>query len=125
MKIVSKAYLLIAILISAAAFNLFLLYQDDQAEVSSSYSIIRAGEVKVKAEVISASASAVASGDFIERDVLENEIETVDTIMKIIKEGGIYNNQSHQKIPSDLMPEYEKISLTCLPSMIFFSISSR
>ena len=56
MKIVSKAYLLIAILIIAAVFNLFLLYQEDQEQISQSYSIVRSGEVKVKAEAISSSA---------------------------------------------------------------------
>ena len=110
MKIVSKAYLLIALLISVAAFNLFLLYQEDQSQVSQSYSIIRTGEVKVKAESISASAAAVASGDVNEKASLQKEIEEVESMMMVIKDGGIYKNQPHERIPSPLVDDYNKVS---------------
>ena len=85
MKIVSKAYLLIALLISVAAFNLFLLYQEDQSQVSQSYSIIRTGEVKVKAESISSSAASVASGDFNEKANLQKEIEESESSNQVLR----------------------------------------
>lgn len=109
MKIVSKAYLLIAILIVAAVFNLFLLYQEDQAQISQSYSIIRAGEVKVKAESISSSAVSVAAGDFTESNSLETEIDEVNSIMRILKDGGIYNDQLHEPLPSSANEHYSHV----------------
>ncbi len=110
MKIVSKAYLLIVLLISVAAFNLFLLYQEDQLQVSQSYLIIRTGEVKVKAESIASSAASVASGDFNEKANLQKEIEEVQSILGIIKDGGVYKNQFHNRIPTALTPDYNKIT---------------
>ena len=109
MKIVTKAYLLIAILIAAAIFNLFLLYQQDQEGASQPNSIIRSGEIKVKAEAISSSAISVASGDFTERDSLEIEIDEVKSIMKILKDGGIYNDQPHESLPSSMNEDYSQV----------------
>jgi len=71
MKIVVKTYLLIGILISLAAFNLFLLYQQEQSATSQSYAIIRAGDVKVKAESISSLATSVANGNLEDKDDLQ------------------------------------------------------
>ena len=71
MKIISKAYFLIVILIFAAGFNLFLLYQHEDLELTQSYSIIRAGDLKVKSESISALAVSVASGNLQDRDILQ------------------------------------------------------
>jgi len=77
MKIVSKAYLLIAILIIAAVFNLFLLYQDQNFQASQSYSIIGVGDIKVKAESISGLSTSVANGILEDKDDLKKEIEEV------------------------------------------------
>ena len=74
MKIVSKAYLLIAILIIAAVFNLFLLYQDQNFQASQSYSIIGVGDIKVKAESISGLSTSVANGILEDKDDLKKEI---------------------------------------------------
>ena len=109
MKITSKAYALIAILIAVAVFNLYLLYQEDQAQVSQSYSIIRAGDVKVKAESISASAVSVASGDFTERDVLEKGIDEIEMIMGVMKDGGVYHDQNHDRLPSSMLEEFSEV----------------
>ena len=77
MKIVSKAYLLIAILINATVFNLFLLYQDQNFQASQSYSIIGVGDIKVKAESISGLSTSVANGILEDKDDLKKEIEEV------------------------------------------------
>ena len=110
MKIVSKAYFLIAILIFAAGFNLFLLYQHDDLEVAQSYSIIRAGDLKVKSESISALAVSVASGNLQDRDILQKEIEETQSMLTIIKNGGDIKGQTLEKIPSSLSSDYNDVS---------------
>ena len=109
MKILSKAYFLIAILIIAAAVNLLLLYQDDQKEVSQSYSIIRIGEIKVKAESISSSSRSLAGGDLSEEKNLVNETENVEKIISILKNGGVYNGQTHERIPVQLLENFNQV----------------
>ncbi len=110
MKIVSKAYLLMGILIVAAAFNLFLLYQDDVSNLSTSYAIIRAGDVKVMAELISSLAISVASGNLEDGIKLQNEIDRVEVTLDKIKNGGNLNGQELGKIPVPLLSDYNKVS---------------
>ena len=110
MKIVSKAYLLIGLLIIAAGFNLFLLYQDDTSQLSTSYSIIRAGDVKVMVELISSLATSVASGNLDDKIKLQNEIDDVEFTLEKIKNGGNLNGQELGKIPSSLLSDYNKVS---------------
>jgi len=112
MKIVVKTYLLIGILISLAAFNLFLLYQQEQSTSSQSYSIIRAGDVKVKAESISSLATSVANGNLEDKDELQKEIDEIQSILTVIKNGGVIKGQTLEKIPAPLSSEYNKVSST-------------
>ena len=109
MKIVSKAYVLIAILITAAVFNLFLLYQDQNFEASQSYSIIGVGDVKVKAESIAGLSTSVANGILDDKDDLEKEIEEVQTSLNVIRNGGIYRGQTLEVIPTSLVSDYDKV----------------
>ena len=110
MKIVSKAYLLVAILIFAAVFNLFLLYQDQISGTSQSYSIIGVGDIKVKAESISGLATSVANGVLEDKDDLEKEIKEVQSTLNVIKNGGSYRGQTLEPIPSSLTLNYDKVS---------------
>jgi len=112
MKIVVKTYLLIGILISLAAFNLLLLYQQEQSTSSQSYSIIRAGDVKVKAESISSLATSVANGNLEDKDELQKEIDEIQSILTVIKNGGVIKGQTLEKIPAPLSSEYNKVSST-------------
>ena len=110
MKIVSKAYLLIAILIIAAVFNLFLLYQDQNFQASQSYSIIGVGDIKVKAESISGLSTSVANGILEDKDDLKKEIEEVQSSLNVIRNGGIYRGQTLENIPTSLTSDYNKVS---------------
>ncbi len=110
MKIISKAYFLIVILIFAAGFNLFLLYQDENSEVTQSYSIIRAGDLKVQSESISALAISVANGNLQDSDILQKEIDKTQLMLTIIKNGGNIKGQTLGKIPSSLSSDYDKVS---------------
>lgn len=108
-KIVSKAYLLIIILIAAAVFNLFLLYQDDKSGISQSHSIIKTGDVKVKAESISALATSVANGNIEDKNELQKEIDEVQSTLLKIKNGGNINGQEIAVIPPALILDYNKV----------------
>jgi signal transduction histidine kinase len=108
-KIVSKAYLLIIILIVAAVFNLFLLYQDDKSGISQSHSIIRTGDVKVKAESISALATSIANGNAEDKNELQKEIDKVQSTLLKIKNGGNINGQEIAVIPPALILDYNKV----------------
>ena len=109
MKIIVKTYLLIGILISLAAFNLFLLYEQEQATSSQSYSIIRAADVKVKAESISSIAKSIANGNIEDKINLQKEIDEVQTILTTIKNGGMIKDQTVEKIPSSISSEYNNV----------------
>lgn len=109
MKIVSKAYLLIIILIVAAVFNLFLLYQDEKSGITQSYSIISIGDIKVKAESISSLATSVANGNLEDRDELEKEVEEVQSMLMKIKDGGTVKGKDIAKIPEGLYLEYNEV----------------
>ena len=110
MKIVSKAYLLVAILIFAAGFNLFLLYQDQNIQTSQSYSIIGVGDIKVKAESIAGLSTSVANGVLEDKDDLQKEISEVENILRVIRNGGEYREQVLSNIPSSLISDYNKVS---------------
>ena len=109
MKIVSKAYVLIAILIVAAVFNLFLLYQDDKSDTSQSYSIIGTGDVKVKAESISSLATSVANGELKDKEKLEKEITEVQTTLSAIRNGGEFKGHMLETIPTSLIIDYNDV----------------
>ena len=109
MKIVSKAYLLIIILIAAAVFNLVLLYDDERSGITQSYSIIKAGDVKVKAESISSLATSVANGNAEDENELQREIEEVQTTLTIIKNGGVLKGQTLAQVPPILRSDYNKV----------------
>jgi len=109
-KLISKTYLLVAILISAAVINLFLLYQDSNSQTTQSYSIIRVGDVKVTAESISALATSVASGNKGDKEQLDKQILEVENIVDVIKNGGNIKGQSLEKIPSSLSSDYNKVA---------------
>jgi len=100
---------LIAILIFAAGLNLFLLYQDKEDHLGQSYSIIRAGDLKVKSESISALATSVANGNLQDSDILQKEIEETQSMFTIIKIGGDIKGQTLEKIPSSLSSNYDNV----------------
>jgi len=101
---------LIGVLIVVAAFNLFLLYQEGNSEVTQSYSIIKTGDVKVKAESISSYATSVANGNEKDKEILDKEINNVESILEKIKNGGNVEGQNLERIPTNLISDYNKVS---------------
>ena len=109
MKIINKTYLLVTILIIAAVINLTLLYQREQMDNSESYSIIKTGDLKVQTESISGLAVSVANGNVGDKDELNNEIENIDSVLVMLKNGGAIKGQTIQKIPPTVTSEYNKV----------------
>ncbi|MCV0398696.1 MAG: HAMP domain-containing histidine kinase [Nitrosarchaeum sp.] len=109
MKIVSKTYLLIGVLVAAAIINLVLLYENQNAEESQSYSIIKAGDIKVKAEAISGLAAAIASGNEDERPKLEDEINQIQYSINTLKTGGKINELPVEKVPPQISPDFQRV----------------
>jgi len=108
-KIVSKTYILVGILIAIAAINLALLYQTQQIGTAESYSIIRAGDLKVKSETISSLSASIASGNEQDREVLNNEITDFEHDLDVLKNGGFIRGQGIVTIPSTVSAYYESV----------------
>lgn len=106
-KIASKTFALVAILIIAAVINLILLYQSEQTDVSQSYSIIKTGDLKVHAESVSGFAISVATGNVKDESEVKKEIENTELILKTLKTGGTLDGQPIEKISQT--SEYNKV----------------
>lgn len=106
MKIINKTYLLVFVLIIAAVINLSLLYQAEQTSNSQSYSVIKTGDLKVQTESISGLAVSVANGNSEDKNQLYDEIENIELVLNMLKNGGDIKGQNIQKIPASLTLEY-------------------
>ena len=107
MKIVSKTYVLIGILVAVALFNLFILYNTQISASNESYAIIRAGDLKAKVETIASLAGSIASGNEDDRKNLQSEIKDFDTILDTLKNGGTIRGQSVSQLPDNIIPDYD------------------
>ena len=109
MKIIQKAYFLVGILIAAAAVNLVLLYQSEQESTDESYTIIRAADLKVKVETLDSLANSIANGFEADREVLKVEISEFESVLNILKSGGMIKGQPIVGVPSNLFGEYLEV----------------
>lgn len=109
MRIISKTYILIGVLIAVAVFNLGVLYNTQITTTGESYSIIRAGDLKAKVEMISSLATSIAGGKESDRDVMRNQILEFDNILETLKSGGPIRGQDIQPIPNEIISDYEKV----------------
>lgn len=109
MKVISKTYLLIGVLIGVAFFNLFVLYNTQTTTANESYSIIRAGDLKTKVETIAGLAGSIANGKETDRPQLEKEINEFDLVLSTLRTGGNIRDQAVDAVPKNIMPQYEKI----------------
>jgi len=112
MKIINKTYLLIAILIGAATANLLLLYEVQQIGAAESFSILRAGDLKVKSEIVASLATSIASGNEGDRDNLKQETDEFESILNILLVGGAIRGQSIVTIPDTIRGDYENVALS-------------
>ena len=110
MRLISKTYFLVAILIFAAGINLVLLYQGNNVQHDESFSIIKIGDIKVGSESISGLVISVAGGSDEDKEKLDQKIFEVEKIIQTIKNGGKINGQQIEKIPSELSSDYNNLS---------------
>jgi len=110
LKIISKTYLLIGVLIGVALFNLFVLYNTQTTTANESYSIIRAGDLKAKVETIAVLTSSIANGKESDRPVLEKEITDFDSVLSTLKTGGTIKGQVVAPIPADIVHDYDEVA---------------
>ena len=109
MKIIKKTYLLVGILIAAAAVNLILLYQAQSQGSDESYTIIRAGDLKVKVETMASLASSIASGNEEDRVILSDEVNEFESFLTILRTGGTIRDQSLVIVPNEIRDKYEDV----------------
>lgn len=110
MKIISKTYLLIGVLIGVAFFNLYVLYNTQITTANESYSIIRAGDLKTSVETMAGLAGSIANGKETDRPQLENEIKEFDLVLATLKTGGTIRDQTVDAVPKNIVPQYETVS---------------
>ncbi|NDF27408.1 MAG: hypothetical protein EB153_07665 [Nitrosopumilaceae archaeon] len=106
LRIISKTYLLVGVLITVGIINLLALYGTQESIANESYSIIRAGDLKTKTETIAGLATSVANGREADRVSLEKEINEFDTILSTLKSGGTIRGQVISPIPNDISQDY-------------------
>lgn len=109
MKIITKTYLLVAVLIAVAVVNLLVLYNTQTSAVTESYSIIRAGDLKTKTETIASLTISVSNGKESDRVILEKEIKEFDTVLTTLKIGGTIRDQQISPIPDDISNDYDTV----------------
>ncbi|CAD6522221.1 Signal transduction histidine kinase [metagenome] len=109
MKIISKTYVLVLILIVAAIINLTLLYEAEHSGNTQSYTIIKTGDLKVQTEAIAGLAVSIANGNAGDEEEINKDIEYVDATIAGIKNGGTINNKPIQGIPPSITTEYNKL----------------
>ncbi len=109
MKIILKSYLLVGILIAAAAVNLLLLYQAQNISDDESYTIIRASDLKVKVETLASLAGSIASGNEEDRQILRNEIDEFESVLKILQRGGSIRGQDIATIPNEIIGDFNEV----------------
>ncbi|HXW02162.1 MAG TPA: HAMP domain-containing protein, partial [Candidatus Nitrosotenuis sp.] len=109
MKIISKTYLLIGVLIIVAVINLFVLYSTQSTTSNESYAIINAGDLKTKVETIASLASSIATGNENDRVRLEKEIKEFDSVLDALRNGGMIRGQPTTPMPDELLSEYNTV----------------
>src|SRR5574341_180146 len=109
MKIIQKAYFLLAIIIAAALINLFLFVGTAQESTSDSKAIIAANDLKVTTEKIARLANTIARGDESSRELLAVRINEFDVAFKTLKNGGRINDYVVSAAPSQLKSKCDAI----------------
>ena len=109
MRIISKTYILVGVLITLAIINLLLLFQIQQAGTAESYSIIRAGDLKVNTETISSLSTSIASGNEQDKEILQLEITNFEHVLSVLKNGGTIRGQGIVTIPKTISAEYDNV----------------
>jgi signal transduction histidine kinase len=109
MKIIQKAYFLLAVIIVVASVNLYLFVGTTQETTADSKAIIAANDLKVTTEKIARLANTIARGDESARDTLDLRINDFDEAFKTLKTGGKFQDYTISAAPSQLKGQSDAI----------------
>ena len=109
MKIVSKTYVLLSIIIGVSLLNLFALLQTSQENEAVLHSISSASSLKVTVERIAGTANSVASGNEADRMSLTQQITDFENTYNILGSGGQLNGITIVAVPSELQDKYADV----------------
>jgi len=109
LKIIQKTYLLVGILIAAAAVNLILLYQSGQESTDESYTIIRVADLKVKIETLDSLTISIANGFEADRGILKEKTNEFESVLNILKDGGTIRGQPIVVVSLNLLGEFREV----------------
>src|SRR5690348_3684209 len=109
MKIVSKTYVLLSIIIGVSAINLFVLLQTSQENEAVLHSISSASNLKVTVERIAGTANSVASGNDVDRQTLTNQIADFENTYNMLGRGGQLNGITIVAAPNELQDKYADV----------------
>jgi signal transduction histidine kinase len=106
MKFVKKTYLLLAILVGTATFNLLLLFSMQQESTKESFSLIAINDLKVEIANIATLASSIAAGNEADRSLLQQKITEVDSTFTLLEKGGIADENEIISVPTTIADKF-------------------
>ena len=109
MKIISKTYVLLAVIIAASLLNLVVLLQTSQENEAVLHSISGASNLKVTVERIAGTANSIASGNEIDRQTLTTQITNFENTYNVLGSGGQLNGITIIAVPSELRDKYADV----------------
>lgn len=109
MKIVSKTYVLLAVIIGVSLINLFVLLQTSQENEAVLHSISSASNLRVTVERIAGTANSIASGNDVDRQTLTQQIADFESIYNTLGRGGQLNGITIVAVPNELQDKYADV----------------
>ena len=106
MKIISKTYVLLAVIIGVSLFNLYVLLQTSQENQSVLHSISSASNLNVTVERIAGTANSIASGNDVDRQTLTQQIASFENTYNVLGSGGQLNGDTVIAAPDELRDKY-------------------
>ena len=91
MRIISKTYVLLAIIIGVSLINLAVLLQTSQENKDVLHSISSASNLKVSVARIAGTANSIASGNDTDRQTLVQQIADFENTYNVLGSGGQLN----------------------------------
>ena len=109
MKVVSKTYVLLSVIIGVSLINLFVLLQTSQENETVLHSISSASNLKVTVERIAGTANSIASGNDVDRQTLTQQITGFENTYNVLGSGGQLNGITIIAVPNELRDTYTDV----------------
>ena len=109
MKIVSKTYVLLGVIIGVSLINLFVLLQTSQENQAVLHSISSASNLKVTVERIAGTANSIASGNEVDRQTLTQQIGEFEDTYNLLGNGGQLHGVTIIAAPNELQDQYAEV----------------